>query len=190
MTLTETTETIARRYSCRAFGDRPVPDDVLKAILLAGLHAPSAVNRQPWRLVVVRDKALIDQIDVIGVETLKTADPAGYERTMGRGGLMLYNTPVLVLIAAEEDDNKYVDLDCGIVTATMALAATSLGVDSCIAAMPRNSFTGEAGAALAAQAGIPAGFRFALSLMLGYASGEPRPGHDIDPSKVIGLDVG
>jgi len=187
MTTSETLDAIAWRYSCRAFSDQPVPDEVRDGILTAGLHAPSAVNRQPWRLVVVQDKALIEEIDAAGVEYIKTADPASYERTMGRGGHMLYNTPLMVIVAAQVMDNAYVDLDCGIITATMVIAATALGVDTCIAGMPRNSFTGGSGAALAARVGIPDGFRFALSVLFGYAAGEARPGHEIDPTKIVGL---
>lgn len=186
MTTSETLDIIARRYSCRAFSDKPVPDDVLDAILTAGLHAPSANNKQPWRLVVVRDKALIEQVDAAGVAALKEKDPAGYERTMGRGGQMLYNTPVLILIAEQLIDSPYPDLDCGILASHLVLAAASLGVDSCIAGMPRNSFAGDDGAALAKRVGIPDGFRFALSVMLGYAAGDARPGHDIDRTKIIG----
>ena len=185
MPTSETLDVITRRYSCRAFSDQPVPDDVADAILTAGLHAPSANNKQPWRLISITDKALIREIDDAGVAFIREADPPAYERTMGRGGHLLYNTPLMVLIAAQIMDNPYVDLDCGIVCSHLALAATSLGVDSLIAGMPRNSFAGEGGAELAKRAGIPDGFRFALSVLFGYAAGDARPGHEIDPSKII-----
>jgi len=185
MATSETLDVIARRYSCRAFSDKSVPDDVLDAILTAGLHAPSAVNAQPWRLVVIRDKALIEEIDATAVELLKTNDTANYDKTMGRGGHMLYNTPVFIIIARQLIDSPYPDLDCGIMASHLALAAASLGVDSCIAGMPRVLFTGPEGDDMIKRIGIPEGFRFALSVMLGYAAGEPRPGHEIDRSKII-----
>jgi len=185
MPTSETLDVIANRYSCRAFSDKPVPGDVLDAILTAGLHAPSAVNAQPWRLIVVTDKALIDQIDATGVALLETNDTASYDRTMGRGGHMLYNTPVIVLIARPLADNTYADLDCGIMASHLVLAAASLGVNSCIAGMPRVLFAGPQGEALSKKLGIPDGYRFALSVMLGYAAGDAKPGHEIDPSKII-----
>jgi nitroreductase len=185
MAKSETIDVIARRYSCRAFSGKPVPGDVVDAILTAGLHAPSAVNRQPWRLIVIRDKALIDQMNDAGVSVMADVDPDAYERTKGRGGLMLYNAPLMIIIAEQMADNTYADLDCGIMASHLALAAASLGVDSCIAGMPRILFSGDDGAALVKRIGMPDGFRFALSLLLGYAAGEHRPGHDIDPTKVI-----
>jgi len=185
MATSETLDVIARRYSCRAFSDKPVPDDVADAILTAGLHAPSANNRQPWRLIAITDKALIREIDDVGVAQIREKDAGAYERILGRGGLMLYNAPLMVVIVAQIIDNVYVDLDCGIVASHLALAAESLGVASCIAGLPRNSFSGDAGDALAKRIGMPDGYRFALSVLFGYASGDARPGHEIDPSKII-----
>lgn len=34
----------------------PIPDDVLMRILRAATWAPSAANRQPWRIILVRDR--------------------------------------------------------------------------------------------------------------------------------------
>jgi len=185
MATSETLDVIARRYTCRAFSGKPVPDDVVDAILTAGLHAPSANNRQPWRLIAIRDRALIEAIDDAGVAAIKASDPGAYERTMGRGGKMLYGTPFMVVIAEQVMDSPYPDLDCGIVASHLVLAAASLGVDSCIAGMPRAAFAGEADAALAERIGMPDGFRFSLSVLFGYAAGEARPGHEIDPGKII-----
>lgn len=183
MATSQTLDVISHRYSCRAFADTAIPDDVLDAILTAGLQAPSAVNRQPWRLIAVRDKALVAAIEQAGFANLKQDDPAGYERAVSRGGTLLYHAPVVLVIAGEQVEAWHPDVDCGIVASHIVLAAASLGVDSCIARMPRVAFAGEAGATLCQQIGLPDGFEFTLSVLLGYASGEPVPGHQIDPAK-------
>ena len=41
----------------RAFKSDPVPDDVLRRVLDSARFAPSGGNRQPWRVVAVRDRA-------------------------------------------------------------------------------------------------------------------------------------
>jgi nitroreductase len=46
-------DVIARQRACRRFRSDPVPWDVLRRVLTAATHAPSAENRQPWRIVVV-----------------------------------------------------------------------------------------------------------------------------------------
>lgn len=45
---------IKNRRSIRKFSDRPVPEEVLMRVLNAGRLAPSAVNIQPWKFIVVR----------------------------------------------------------------------------------------------------------------------------------------
>jgi nitroreductase len=49
-------EAIRKRYSCRAYQDRPVEKEKLEQIFHAAQLAPSAKNLQDWRFVVVTDK--------------------------------------------------------------------------------------------------------------------------------------
>ena len=44
-------------FAAREFTDEPVPDSVIRHILDNARFAPSGGNRQPWRVVVVRDPA-------------------------------------------------------------------------------------------------------------------------------------
>jgi nitroreductase len=46
-------EAVLKRKSIRAFKPDPVPPEILKRIVDAALHAPSASNSQPWELAVV-----------------------------------------------------------------------------------------------------------------------------------------
>jgi len=47
-------EAITERRATPSFDGSPIPDNVLSAILRAGLESPSGYNLQPWRFVVVR----------------------------------------------------------------------------------------------------------------------------------------
>jgi len=49
-------DVIRKRYSCRAYQDKPIESDKLDSILEAARLAPSAKNLQDWRFVVVTDK--------------------------------------------------------------------------------------------------------------------------------------
>jgi nitroreductase len=57
MSSTEKTlsQAIHERRATPSFDGAPIPDEDLKKILDAGLHAPSGYNMQPWRFVVVRN---------------------------------------------------------------------------------------------------------------------------------------
>jgi nitroreductase len=49
---------IASRRDWRRFADRPISDEVVTRILDAGRLSGSASNKQPWRFVVVENRAL------------------------------------------------------------------------------------------------------------------------------------
>ncbi|MBU4460891.1 MAG: nitroreductase family protein, partial [Verrucomicrobia bacterium] len=50
-------ELAAKRISVRGYLPDPVPDEMLTKILETARMAPSAANRQPWHIVVLRDEA-------------------------------------------------------------------------------------------------------------------------------------
>jgi len=181
----DTLTSIRTRFACRAFSDRPVPPEVLRTIAEAGLAAPSAINRQPWRIIAISRPDVLATWDHAGLATLRSIDPAGYERVQSRGGTLLYHSPAVIVVAQERLDSPYPPaMDVGIVASHITLAARSLGVDSVIAAMPGFALAGAEGPALRTLLGIPDGFDFGISILLGYAQ-EPGQPHPPDPAKVI-----
>ncbi len=48
---------LKQRKSVRAFLDKPVAEETIKAILSAASHAPSGVNTQPWQVAVLSGAA-------------------------------------------------------------------------------------------------------------------------------------
>ncbi len=53
---------IMTRTSIRSFTDEPLTDSQIETLLRAGMAAPSAVNKQPWKFVMVKSKPLLKQI--------------------------------------------------------------------------------------------------------------------------------
>lgn len=53
---TDILEVIKKRRSIREFGSDPISREALASILEAGRWAPSGLNNQPWRFVVVEDE--------------------------------------------------------------------------------------------------------------------------------------
>jgi nitroreductase/NAD-dependent dihydropyrimidine dehydrogenase PreA subunit len=54
---------VLNRRSVRNFKDKPVPETLIRRVLEAGRFAPSAANCQPWKFIVLTDKALINEIN-------------------------------------------------------------------------------------------------------------------------------
>lgn len=53
------------RRSIRAFTAEPVGDEQVGRLLRAAMAAPSAGNQQPWRFVVVTDRAVLAEIPTV-----------------------------------------------------------------------------------------------------------------------------
>ncbi len=59
----EIEKAILTRRSVRNFKDKLVPESLIQRVLEAGRFAPSGGNCQPWRFIVITNKALIAEID-------------------------------------------------------------------------------------------------------------------------------
>lgn len=57
--------TMLIRRSIRKYEERPVEWERIERILRAGMHAPSAQNRQPWEFLVLTDRASRDVISIM-----------------------------------------------------------------------------------------------------------------------------
>lgn len=109
-----------KRFSVRAYESAPVADDTLGKVLEAGRMAPSAANRQPFHLVVLRDGPLRQAIN--------TAYPREWFRKL----------PVVIVVCVEpskswvrSDGKHYGDVDAAIAMDHMTLCAASLGLGTC-----------------------------------------------------------
>ena len=97
--MNETLKTIQTRYSCRSFNDVPIEKEKVDAIALAGVQSPSGLNLQPWKIIVLQNKKMIDEMDKTLMNKLASLeDTSIYERMMNRGGNVFYNALVCSLL--------------------------------------------------------------------------------------------
>jgi nitroreductase len=180
--MNETLRTIAERYSCRDFADTALTDEQIKVIVEAGLAAPSGMNRQPWHIIIVTDKGLIEELDAEGIGILAAADDKSvYERIMSRGGKLFYNAPCMVVAASECPEPAA--MDCGILSQNVALAAHSIGLGSVICGMAGIPLSGTHGDELKKRLRFPDGYCFGIAVLVGTAKSTKAP-HELDMGKV------
>jgi nitroreductase len=184
--MNETLKTIARRYSCRSYDGGRMPEkSTLEAIALAAVQSPSGMNRQPWRIVVITDKKFIDEMDDVSMKIIAGyEDKSMYDRFMERGGKMFYDAPCMFLILKKPG----ADLDIGIVTENIALAAESLGLGNVICGMAgialnQDSAKGEEFKKKAGFYNFGEGWEFGMTVLAGYAK-EAKAPHEPDMSKI------
>ena len=171
----EILQTISNRRSHRAYKADQLPEDVLAAILKAGLEAPSARNRQPWHYSVVQNAELIQEVhdEAARKMTAETGSP----RFKDPEFQIFYHAPTVIFIFADKDF-YWSHVDSGIAVENMALAAEGLGVGSVILGLPLPAFKGDGADELRSRLGCPEGYDFVVALALGYAT-DNKEAHDL-----------
>lgn len=151
-------ELAKERFSLRRFSDKKVEQEKLEKILEAGRVAPTAVNRQPQRILV------LDNEESIGLANKSTK--------------YLFNAPLVLMICYDSDESwkntqSGIDggvLDAAIITTHMMLEAVELGLGSTfVGAFDSN--------ALSAQFNLPKNIIPVALLPLGYAAEGPSRAH-------------
>jgi nitroreductase len=180
--MNETLKSITERYSCRDFTGTPLNAEQVKALVEGALAAPSAMNNQPWHIIVVTDKTLIEELDAEGMKSLAAAsDKSGYERIMSRGGKLFYNAPCMIVVATSSSNPS--GMDCGILSENIALAAHSLGLGNVICGMAGIPFSGPRADEFKKRLKFPDGYGFCIAVLVGTAKSTKAP-HEPDMSKV------
>src|SRR5659263_253125 len=71
-------EAIQTRRSVRRYVTRQIDDEIVEQLLSAAMSAPSAANEQPWELIVIKDREIVDGIPAFGPDArMTTLAPLG-----------------------------------------------------------------------------------------------------------------
>lgn len=118
-------ETIMSRKSVRTYTDQNVTDAQVETMLRAAMAAPTGMNVQPWRFVVVRDQAVKDVL------------AGGFNKMIAKAPVVFVvcgETTVLRRPRGEADaepvlvENHNWTADCAAATENLLLAAEALGL--------------------------------------------------------------
>lgn len=132
---------IKGRRSCRDFTASPVEEEKLVIILEAGGWAPSILNKQPWRFVVLKNQGIKERLKASCQETIKFLHETSGWKWLGKYSVeFLTQAPVIVAVTADPRDTgadqflpgrgeTYAQSCCAAVQ-NMLLAAYALGLGS------------------------------------------------------------
>ncbi len=107
------------RRSVRVYEPREVSEEMLRDLLEAGMAAPSAAGKDPWRFVTVRDRATLQRL----TEGL----PNGKMLAQAGAGIVVCGD----LTAAHGQEMSYLLQDCSAAIENILLAASILGLGAC-----------------------------------------------------------
>jgi len=182
--MNEVIKTINDRRSIRFYETTKVKDEDIETILNCAKIAPSAVNRQPWHFVVLRDRTLMDEISAANKElALASGIPAEIERANEPNYDNFRGAQVAILVAAE-DAAPYGMADCANATLTMTLVATSMGLGSCYIASYAKALKTPDYAELLARLNLPEGYSPMFAVCLGHTAEQPKPRKPLKPDTV------
>lgn len=144
-------EAIRLKRAVRKFQDKPLSDDVVRAILNAGRRSQSAKNKQGWQFIAIREKPTLAALSNCG-------EWAGHLAGAALG---------VAILTAEPTAKFQTMFDAGQAAAYMQLAAWELGVGSC----PASIYDAE----LARQIlSFPPDWHLRIALSFGYPANEAK----------------
>ncbi|MDR0818794.1 MAG: nitroreductase [Oscillospiraceae bacterium] len=166
---------ISDRRSIRQYKPEQITKEQLDTLLKAAVEAPSARNSQPWHFTVVRDQAVIKEVNDAACDVLAKSG-GGY----GQVRDIFYSAPTVIFISADKEATPWSSLDCGITAQTIALAAHSIGLGTVLLGLPAMGWDGVNDAKLNALLKFPAGYAFAIAVAVGIPDGtkEAHPVND------------
>ena len=173
-------DVIMSRTSIRSFTGDPVSREQLETILKAGMAAPTAMNSQPWRFVVVTDKETIANVFGSGFRAEMFTTAGAVIVVCGQTTMM--RKPFGQPDAPEtEVPNMFWYEDCSAAAENILLAVHALGLGAVwTAGYPAEERT----APIAEALGIPAGVSPLCIIPVGVPAEDPAPKDKWNPDNI------
>ncbi len=174
--MNDTLKAIAARRSVRRFKPEQIADADLRAVIDAGLAAPSGHNDQSCFFAVVQNRDVAREISEGAKEAMRMV-PVPWIAELGKNEKyhIFYEAPTAIVVAARQDAVSPLADVCAAVE-NMLIAAESLGLGACWIGFAKFFFSGPE---RLRKLGIPDGYEVHYAIALGH-----KPdGLDLKPPK-------
>jgi nitroreductase len=164
---------ITGRRAVREYSAQAIDEKVLRELIDAAVHAPSAVNQQPWTFTVVRDQGVLDRISREAKLHMLASQHAEHFRSHldDSNFHIFYHAPALILISANAQGPWIVE-DCALAAENLMLAAYAAGLGSCWIGFAQSFLnTPEGKDAL----GLPSDWVPVAPIIVGHPKAAPAP---------------
>jgi nitroreductase len=170
-------EAITGRRSVREYTAQAVDEPTIRRLIDAAVHAPNAVNQQPWTFTVVRDQSVLDRISRDAKSHMIATMSASPHSDHFRSWLsdpnfqIFYHAPVLVLITAIAEGPWIVE-DCALAAENLMLAAYAAGLGTCWIGFAQSFLNTSDGKNVL---GLPAAWVPVAPIIVGHPKAAPPP---------------
>ena len=167
-----------KRRAVRDFEERDVPLETVQEIIRESCLAPSSMNGQTWRFIIILDRAVIRRLsDESKKNTLKEIlkEPESPRRRLisslqDETFNVYYNAPCLVYIAGAGSALRRIE-DCSLAACYFMFSATARGLGTCWIGLGQNIKDPD----LRRIIGLPDDHEIVAPLILGYPVRIPPP---------------
>ena len=174
-------EAIYRRRAVRAYTAQTPSEALVRSLLDAAVHAPTAMHTEPWAFVIVQDKAVLKRVSDRAKVMLLDDVHAGGEladdaTTKGRLLAMLadpafnifYDAGTLIVICRKRS-GPYAEADCWLAAENLMLAACASKLGTCCIGFAVSALNV---ADVKQELGIPEDVAAVVPIIVGHPRGE------------------
>ena len=168
---------IRGRRAVRDYTSKAVDEKLIRALIDAGIQAPSAVNQQLWTFTVVRDQGALDRISREAKSHMLATLGQNAQSEHLRPHLIdpnfhiFYHAPALILISAAAQSPWIVE-DCALAAENLMLAAHAAGLGSCWIGFAQGYLNTPEGKAVL---DLPSAWVSVAPIIIGYPKSAPTP---------------
>lgn len=163
--MSDTLSVIKKRSSTRGYTEQKLTKEELDALILAGLQAPTAANKQEVHFTVLDgDHPILKEIE----------DEKNAARDIHPPHNFYFEAPTVILLSADKSFS-WGRLDAGIAVENISLAAEAMGLGSLIIGCIRDAMTGEKKEYFGKALKMPEGYEFEVAIALGHKAVTKEP---------------
>jgi len=181
-------DAIYHRRAVRHYAPQTIDQAVIRALLDAAVHAPTAMHEEPWSFAVIQDGNLLNRLSDSAKESVRR-EAQGSDSQHAKHSLELVNKPDFhvfynagtLIVIYGKFQGPFVAADCWLAAENLMLAACAKGLGTCVIgfAVPALN-TPEWKAALS----IPAEMTAIAPIIVGVPAGE-TPSVPRKPPEII-----
>jgi nitroreductase len=172
-------DAIYHRRSVRDYAPRTIGQAVIRTLLDAAVHAPTAMHEEPWSFAVIQDRNLLNRLSESVKESVRR-EAQGSDSDHAKHSLELVNKPDFhvfynagtLIVICGKFQGPFVAADCWLAAENLMLAACAKGLGTCVIGFAVSALNTPE---WKAELGIPAETTVIAPILVGAPAGQTPP---------------